>query len=167
MRLKLVGILALLALLTGCSVSPGSPSGASPEQQGATEEVTISAEQKAALDDGEVTQDEYEAGYRRFVDCLSAAGFEILDNGIENDIHQFGIPEAAVASGDDARCYGAEYEQVDIKWQIAHEDTSKTAKIIADCLTAAGVTPKSSMAELQTQLEENGLTFEQCAKQGG
>lgn len=161
---KLAGVVVLLAVLTGCSATPSSPSGPSPQQQPDEGAIALSAEQEAALADGEVTHDEYEAGYRRYVDCLAASGYTVLDNGVEYDIHQFGVPAEAVESGDDDRCYSAEFKLIDVEWQIAHEDSSVTARLIADCLTAAGVAPKSTMAELNAQLEENGLTFEQCVQ---
>lgn len=117
------------------------------------------------MQDGIVNQDEYEAGFRRYVDCLAEAGFAILDNGVEYDLHQFGVPAEAVSSGDDERCYLMEFQLIDIEWQIEHEDSSRASRRIADCLTAVGVVPKKSADELHTQLAEAGLTYEQCVQE--
>ncbi|TFC94498.1 MULTISPECIES: hypothetical protein [Cryobacterium] len=120
--------------------------------------------QEAALADGVVTHDDYESGYRRYVGCLSAAGYAIIDSGVQYDVHSFGVPAEAVVSGDDDRCYTSEFKNLDIEWQISHEDSSKTAKLIADCLSASGIAPLTTMDEMNRQLNENDMTFDQCAQ---
>lgn len=160
--IKFASAVALLAILTGCSASPSSPSEASEAPGTPTTNAAVSAEQTAALSDGKVSQDDYEAGYRRFADCMASAGFTLLDNGVTYDLHRFGIPSEAVDSGDDKRCYSLEFEAIDSAWQIAHEDTSETAGLIKACLIAAGVAPKSTMKEMNDQLTAADLDFAQC-----
>lgn len=148
----------LLCLLMGCSATPGTPS----RDTTPAASLTVSEDQKNALSDGVVTHDEYEAGYRRYVVCLSAAGFSVIDSGEKNQVHEFGVPADAISSGDDDRCYTHEFKNLDVEWQISRENTSQNAKIMHDCLVRRGIVPKSTVAEMSQQLEENNLSFDQC-----
>lgn len=160
--MKVLLVLATVVVLTGCtSQTPGSA--APPDGSGSSSQA-VSRAQSAALSDGTVTEDEYESGYRRYVGCLKSAGFEILDNGEINKVHQFGVPAAAVSSGDDERCYVKEFKSIDIQWQISREDTSDTAKLIEACLTARGINPGTTMAQLDRQMKRNNISLDDCLK---
>jgi len=111
-----------------------------------------------------VSQDEYEAGFRRYVSCLKAAGFSIIDRGESNEVHEFGVPASAASSGDDDRCYVKEFKSLDIQWQIGREDTSDTAKLIASCLTARGISPGATMDAMHHQMKDNNITIDDCLK---
>ncbi len=82
-----------------------------------------SAEQAAALADGEVTREEYVAGFDRFAACMAEAGYEI-GGGRDLEIILYSLSSEAVSSGADHRCYLAEFAQLDIEWQGAHPQRS-------------------------------------------
>lgn len=75
--------------------------------------------QQEALADGNVTREEYLAGLDRYQACIEAAGwfFTIIDR--DAPIVEFTFEAGAVGDGSDLRCYAAEFEQVDIAWQIS------------------------------------------------
>lgn len=155
------GFVLLLAFLAGCSESPGAQS-LSAGSSGPSHDV--SADQQDALADGIVTHDEYEAGYRRFVACLAQSGFVVSDSGLRYGVHDYGVPSDAIAAGEDRRCYGLEFEALDVQWQLAHEESSATSELIASCLTKRGIVPARSVDELHTQLDAAGLSLEQCVQ---
>jgi hypothetical protein len=72
--------------------------------------------QAAALADGVVTHEEYLAAFQRFADCMAEAGFDIHGE-VDGRLMSYSVPDAAVLSGDDHRCYGAEFLEVDVRWQ--------------------------------------------------
>jgi hypothetical protein len=150
--LGLLGVSALL--LAACSPQPSTPG---------IEDETLSIEQSAAISDGEVSADEYEAGFQRYRACLQEAGYELLINGEDNDTIQYGVPDAAVTSGADERCYVGEFQEIDRMWQLAREDTSHSAQVLKDCLTANGITPEDTMEELIAQLQTANIPLESCA----
>lgn len=144
----LVGVVALLAL-AGCTAAPTSSGPIDSE---------VSAEQLAAVEDDEVTQDEYEAGFQRFRACMSAEGYEVIVSGEFNDTLNYAIPDAAVQSGVDEVCYTREFRLIDMAWQVAREDTSYSAQVLRDCLTENGITPEDTLKEMAQQAAEAGIT---------
>ncbi len=80
-----------------------------------------SAAQVEALADGVVTHDEFRAGFDRYAACLLAAGFEISATDVGQQMIG-AIPSGAVDSGADLTCYVAEFQEVDMEWQIAHQE---------------------------------------------
>ncbi|SEA42197.1 hypothetical protein SAMN04515680_0304 [Leifsonia sp. 21MFCrub1.1] len=74
----------------------------------------------------------------------------------------FGVPAAAVDSGDDARCYDHYWGQVDGKWQVAHDDVSETAQWLANCLRSNGITPKEKKADNEELIKANGIDLKDC-----
>jgi hypothetical protein len=131
---------------------------------GATE---MSAEQTAALADGVVEFAEYEEGFRRYRACLEAAGYELGSGpdgeeiGTMVDTHlEFSVPDAAVQSGEDERCYQSEYFQLDMNWQIAHADESLQTEHWRSCLTENGIAPAETSEEIWDQIVKAGLDAE-------
>lgn len=107
--------IALATALTAC---------AGPAQVGTSTPEWMSDDQATAVADGVISSDEYESGFSRYRSCLEAEGYALVLNGKENQSYQFGIPAEAVDSGVDARCYEQEFREVDVIWQLAHQDTS-------------------------------------------
>lgn len=122
----------------------------------------MSAEQVAAMDDGTVTQAEYEAAFRRYSACLAEEGYTVIEMGVAYDLIDARIPAEAVTSGADEKCYQKEYAQVDAAWQDAHINTSYTAEVVRSCLVNAGVAPAATLLEMQEQLGEAGIAFDEC-----
>ncbi|WP_454048533.1 hypothetical protein [Cellulomonas sp. Marseille-Q8402] len=59
--------------------------------------------------------------YERYVACMDRAGFtvELLDDS--GPVLEYRLPGAAVDSGDDERCYAAEFADMDTAWQLLAE----------------------------------------------
>jgi hypothetical protein len=122
-----------------------------------------SAAQTSALADGAVTREEYVMAYERFSACLSEAGFPLAFVDLNQTVIQYSTTQAAETDGASPRCYVREFQQIDIAWQIANEDTSETARVLGECLLEQGITPGSTMAEKLAQLEAAGMTPPYCS----
>lgn len=84
------------------------------------ERASVSAVQQEALADGEVTRAEYEAGLDRYVKCMADLGWSV--GVIDRDAEVIDYRIEAIAGADDALCYVAEFEQIDMAWQLSRED---------------------------------------------
>ncbi len=118
--------------------------------------------QSTSLADGAISTDEYEAAFSRYRSCLESAGYAFVMQGTENQSYQFGIPAEAVESGVDARCYEQEFRQVDVLWQLSHQDTSDATEAMRECLRAVGIEPERDTEEVARQLAEAGISIENC-----
>jgi hypothetical protein len=83
-----------------------------------------------------------------------------MDNGMQNDIIQFGVPTAAGALDDE--CYTHEFQWVDGVWQSSRADTSNQAKAYGVCLTEKGITPKKTEDEKYQQLQDANIDAAEC-----
>lgn len=123
---------------------------------------TPSATQTLALADGVVTREEYVTAYERFSACMSEAGFPLAFADMDQTVIEYSTSQASEADGASSRCYLREFEQVDIAWQIANEDTSDTARVLGECLLARGIYSESTVAEKLAQLEAASIAPEHC-----
>ena len=121
-----------------------------------------SAAQNAALSDGVVTETEYRDGFARYDGCMINAGSPLVGVDQSGTLIKYSNTGDSVTSGVEGRCYALEFTQLDSAWQIQNEDTSETANRIGACLTARGITPESTMAGRNRQLEAIPLTIDQC-----
>lgn len=108
----------------GVAVGAALVACAGPAQVGTSTREWMSDDQATAVADGVISSDEYESGFSRYRSCLAAEGYALVLNGKKNESYQFGIPAEAVDSGVDQRCYEHEFREIDIIWQLAHQDTS-------------------------------------------
>ena len=122
----------------------------------------MSADQKAALADKKVTYDEYLAGWNRYVACEADAGYTVTKTDETNQVISGQVPDGAVQSGVDAKCYDAEFAQIDTIWQISREDTSPQANAFRECLEAHNVKPAKTERKMIEQLESNGIDRDAC-----
>ncbi|WP_089907482.1 hypothetical protein [Leifsonia sp. 21MFCrub1.1] len=152
--LRAPAVLLVLVAMSGCA---GTSSGSAP-----TPPASIWKEQAAALADGAITWDEYKAGFDAYRSCLERAGFTLYQPKRKDYLMDFGVPAAAVDSGDDARCYDHYWGQVDGKWQVAHDDVSETAQWLANCLRSNGITPKEKKADNEELIKANGIDLKDC-----
>jgi hypothetical protein len=83
-----------------------------------------SSAQREALDDGVVTREEYLAGFERYVACMADLGFVVSHGPLELEVLSYSIPGEAGHSGAANRCYEAEFQFVDMEWQVAHPRVS-------------------------------------------
>jgi hypothetical protein len=116
--------------------------------------VQQSPAQRAALADGNVTRDEYIAGYNRYSGCMSALGHPIgtvPESAVEIS---YAIADEGVNSGADATCYRREFAAVDTGWQIEVEQTPIAVASMTDCLVrlhqVPGATPELMIHQLDT-----------------
>ncbi|WIE62246.1 hypothetical protein DEI97_003625 [Curtobacterium sp. MCLR17_032] len=154
--------IAIATTLAGCSDgTPGSdrtPVMASSPSPAAK----MSADQKAALSDKRVSYDEYLDGWNRYVACEADAGYTVTKTDETNQVIMGQVPDGAVRSGVDARCYDAEFAQIDTIWQVSREDTSPQANAFRECLEAHDVKPAKTERKMIEQLESNGIDRDAC-----
>lgn len=161
---------ALMAVLTSCSPTSGDAGAtrapaSSPDSAGAVGPLTgtpLSEEQVAALADDSVTYDEYTAGYRRYISCVAAGGYQIVEEDQVNQVFHYAVPDAAVDSGVNDSCYDKEFSYLDSTWQLAQEDTSPEAQRYAECLTEKGMTPAEHVKDRYQQLLDAGIDPHVC-----
>lgn len=166
--LKLRGwaLVAAVAMLGGCS-SAGPSEQTTDGPDGPLTGVDVSdasAAQAGEISDRAATADEYQAAFQRYRECLSAAGFELVDVEFRNSVFEFGVPNAAVEDGADAECYRAEFYYVDMLWQSADQvqNNSDTARLYRECLQERGVEPAETLEEMSEQLREAGIEPTEC-----
>lgn len=87
-------------------------------------DITPGAEVEAALADGVVTEEEYRAGFDRFAACMELWGAPILGSQWVNDRYFYTTSGDHRMYGALHECYGTEFEQLDIAWQVAHPQQS-------------------------------------------
>ncbi len=75
--------------------------------------------QAAALADGVVTREEYLAGLDRYVACMEASGWSVAVVDAAAEVVEYSIE--ALSGDDDARCYTAEFYELDMGWQVSRE----------------------------------------------
>ena len=156
------GLLAALtsavaaATISGCSGAAETPSHSASE-------AAISQQQTDALKDGDVSWDEYQTAFKAYQACLREAGFTLSDPRVVDDLMDFGIPGVAVDSGADDKCYQFNWSRVDDAWQIAHEDTSPSAKLVSACLQAKGITPRTKYRDNVELLKQSGIDVSECS----
>lgn len=153
-------IVGTLLILTGCSSPTTAPDEDDNLPVGQT--TAMSDEQSAALEDGVVTEDEYQLAFRRFVSCVEEAGYAIEVGPLENEIYQYAVPNDAVEAGVDFPCYEKELRQIDGEWQLMHEDTSPQAVALGACIEASGGVPEATYAGRVDQLPALGLNLDDC-----
>ncbi|MEE6288131.1 hypothetical protein V2J52_10760 [Georgenia sp. MJ173] len=124
-------------------------------------------EQREALIDGEVTQEEYNAGFERYRACLSAEGYEIHSIELVGVVWHFGVPAEAVDAGVEEECNFREYWFVDSEWQIMNRDDMHRIYTVNYCLSERGLATATTVAEAEQLLSEAGLDFAACEAELG
>jgi hypothetical protein len=122
----------------------------------------ISKAQQEALSDGKITYAEYQAGWRRYVECDAKAGYRIINITETNEVYQGGVPATAVKSGIDTTCYDREFKQVDIIWQNLRANTSPDAAAYRACLLSKHVTPATTEQAMYFQLLKLKIDPNKC-----
>lgn len=163
MRLRR-GLLIFALVLGGCSASPESSTSDADNLLQELDLSVASESQAEEIRDHEVTADEYHAAFQRFRGCLSAAGFELRDLELKDNVYEFGVPSDAVEDGSDIECYLSEFKFVDILWQTSDDisNNSETARFYRDCLQRNGINPAQGIEEMNKQLEEAGIAPPDC-----
>jgi hypothetical protein len=115
-RVALV-LIAALAATSGCAAeAPPAPALYTGPYDVGQED--MSAQQRAAIKDDIVTYDEYESAYGLYAQCLSNGGYELIDDGMVDRVHQYFVPTAAETAGVEPGCYISEFAVVDTTWQV-------------------------------------------------
>jgi len=81
--------------------------------------VEPSEAQATARADGVVTREEYVAGLDRYIACMEASGWSVAVGDRAADVIDYSIE--AISGDDDARCYAAEFMELDMAWQLSRE----------------------------------------------
>lgn len=164
MRLRASGLViaaTVLAAMTSCSpassVSQGSSSLLS------NEDVQISDEQRAALEDNEVTREEYEAGFRRFQGCMDSKGYPLEEPTEVNEVYTFNFPAEAQDTAY-LDCYPLEFQYVDAGWQTRPDvlEKSETSRMVKACLEHLGIEPADTHMERVDQFMTLDISLEEC-----
>ena len=117
------GLLLALAL-SGCAATEAQPRAFEGTGMTMPAGTKMSSAQRKQLAQSSISFDDYMAAYRRYVACLNAAGFTLLEQPMKNQLVQDGVPDAAVQSGVDEKCYMGEFQWVASVWSTSREDTS-------------------------------------------
>jgi hypothetical protein len=120
-----------------------------------------SEEQRAAMEDGTVTSEEYHEGFRRYAACMSDKGFGVAMVDDRGDRIEAAIPDAAVQNGADAFCYEREFRGVDTLWQLTHPDPALTERL-RSCLEQLGLDVPDTQDEMIDVLRANGINPGNC-----
>lgn len=154
--MRRLSIVLLAISLTACSAQDG----AEPEltSDGLP---TMSVQQTQFLSHGEVTFEEYEAGYRAFLTCMANSGYPVEEGGIYGNVYD-SYPDAANESGDYEACYVPHFTLLDETWQIANQDLSYSTQAMKNCLVQHGIEPKETTEEVDEQLKANNIPWEDC-----
>ncbi|MDM4763575.1 hypothetical protein QT381_11200 [Galbitalea sp. SE-J8] len=115
----------------------------------------MSKEQFAAIDDGEISYDDYLPGFQRMATCMEADGYTLVHEGENNEIVDTSIPDAAFPSYQE--CYAREFVEVDKTWQIYRENFGPPAHALSECLTERGEKPALTYLEKYQQFAALGL----------
>jgi hypothetical protein len=127
-----------------------------------------SAEQVAAIEDGVVTRDEYEAGFLRFEACMEKIGISLIGGVVSADVISYSyMPQGTV---EEENCYYAEYDQIDGAWQVENGDRKGDLDFLGTCLEKYGIDPDLDPAEkpsrqvesLESQVADAGIDLGTC-----
>ena len=105
----LLGALLLVGGLAGCSADPPTS---------APINSSSSDKQTGALSDGSVSSDEYQAGFRRYQQCLADAGYELLLGDESGYLVDYSVPDAAVSSGTATAAARAVPLSTSVAWEM-------------------------------------------------
>ena len=159
--MRAIAVLALLVML-GCDADDSDT--AAQATQSGRDAAEFSVAQRVALADGEVSAVEYRVAFRRFADCLSEAGYVLLEHGEVDGRIDYGVPVAAVSSGAEERCYDAEFAEVDAQWQLALGDPESTLRALEECLAERDVTSDERTIDAMIEaLERAGVSPFECS----
>jgi hypothetical protein len=160
-RLALAG----LALLGACSSSSTNAIQSSADVGGSGSQVL-----RAALADGRVTFDEYEAGFLRFKDCMANAGYPLKEVRFDQSTQLYLYVTTGNGTADG--CYSSDFEPLDMAWQGNRDRPGNIdVKVLSwyhDCLVEAGVSVDGVAEEGYLALmEQNGVDVGQCVQSHG
>lgn len=127
-----------------------------------------SPEQTAALEDGVVTREEYEAGFSRFESCMERIGIELVGAVVSADIISYSyLPQGTVA---EENCYYAEFDHVSGAWQMENGDREGDLAFLGGCLEKYGIRseadpaakPSRQVEAMEKQIADAGIDLETC-----
>lgn len=167
-RLSKAGFASAIALLlavplVGCAGGSGGALGAGSDAPQPEPPNSVSAEQKAALEDGEVTQEEYEQSFQRFQACMEGIGFPIGGGETVDGVIQYSVPVVSDDAGG-TECYVHEFEFVDRAWQTKPEilEQSESSRMVKACLIRYEIEPAETHLERWEQILENNIDPASC-----
>jgi len=160
LRLRKARISTFIALTVAVLASCNTPA-ESDDRDVALAESDVSPQQAAAVEDGEVTPDEYAAGFRRYVACMDEAGYTVVGGEVVAGAMSYSFPDAGTEA--DGRCYATEFGAMDAIYQEVHFAESGTYRELADCLARHGVDAPDTAGEIDSAMAENGIEPQNCS----
>lgn len=117
------------------------------------------------IEDNAITNDEYQAAFVRYRECMRESGHELSSIDYANSLYDFEIPASAVEAGIDDKCYVAEFRYVDMIWQGVDMGRyrSEVVRWVRDCLTERGVVPAETLNAMESQLRAEKVDVTECA----
>ncbi len=158
-----LGVIVALSVVA-CAPQPGAGSGSPTPDFAPIPNIAQSSDQAAALADGSVTFEEYQAGYERFVNCAAEQGHTITYMSTTGNVIDYAMSTSSADSPEVQGCYSREFEGVDIGWQVSQDDNSETSQIMARCLEQWGMPVPETMAERMRALDAEGINFATCER---
>lgn len=164
---RLAASVAIVAFLTACAAQQAAPAEADEliRHFDLNDDFEVDQAGEAQLDamrDGEVTQEEYNAGFERFRVCLRDAGYEMRDVELIGVVWEGGIPKEAVDSGAEEECYIREYKFVDVIWQVSNQDDTEALHRMNYCLGIRGLATATTLSSAEQMIDEIGLDYAAC-----
>lgn len=83
-------------------------------------ESQLSEAQTAAVADDAITAEEYQAGFDRYSDCMTQAGYPLTLVDRSGVVFEYSVTSEGFTSGANTTCYMSEFEKVDMGWQFAN-----------------------------------------------
>lgn len=119
--------------------------------------------QNQAIEDQEVTREEYDQGFLNYQSCMEGIGFPLIDVQEINLQYDYSYQTEAKEQGGD-ECYFNEFSQIHLGWSIRPEvaELSPESKTIKSCLEKHSIEPAASHLERLAQFEASGIDIEAC-----
>lgn len=115
--------------------------------------------------DGKVARVEYTTGFDAFRSCMDAEGFELHSLREVGGILEFSIPDEAVQSGVESRCYQTHFAFVDATWQFEHTEERAFIERVSGCIgldQGDVAEPLTTRVDAERALSEAGRQVADC-----
>lgn len=164
---NLIGILGLALIVTACGRDqPDHRDIPSIDALDPRWDLSVAGDtQRSALMDGKITRSEYISGFNAFESCMNEGGFQLTSEREVGGIFEFSIPDEAVKSGVDQRCYLTHFAFVDATWQYENNEERAFIERVNQCLGldgGSGVAPRTTRIDAEEALAENGRNISEC-----
>lgn len=106
-----------------------------------------------------VDEEAYRSAFDAFAECMDSAGYPVKVVDDSGTVIDYAIPSTVIGTSTEEECYGT-FRSIDMEWQVRHEDSSKGAIAVRECLVAHGIEPVGTAAGDWELVLENELEHE-------